>query len=111
MALLAHLGHRQEGQDAEARAVLEECAKRCDRNAWPYPVVRHMLGELSADELMALADSNDKKTEARTYVGMKLLLDGRGADARGHFAWVKEYGNKRFLEYPLALAELGRLGN
>jgi hypothetical protein len=24
--------------------------------------------------------------------------------------WVKEYGNKRFLEYALAVAELARLG-
>ena len=111
MVLLAHLGHRQAGQDAEARAVLEECVKRCAGGAWPYPVIRHMLGELSSEELMGLADNNDKKTEAHTYIGMKLLLDGRGAEARTHFAWVKEYGNKRFLEYPLALAELGRLGN
>ncbi|HLL76992.1 MAG TPA: tetratricopeptide repeat protein [Pyrinomonadaceae bacterium] len=111
MVLLAHLGYRQAGQDAEARAVLEECVKRCDKNAWPYPVIRHALGELSGEELLAVADSNDKKTEARTYAGMKLLLEGKGAEARAHFAWVKEYGNKRFFEYPLAVAELGRLAN
>jgi tetratricopeptide (TPR) repeat protein len=111
MALLAHLGYRQAGLDGEARAVLDEAAKRCDRGSWPYPVIRHMLGELSAEELLAAADSNDRKTEAHTYIGMRLLLEGRDAEARGHFAWVKEYGNKRFFEYPLAVAELGRLGN
>jgi hypothetical protein len=41
---------------------------------------------------------------------MDLLLKGRSAEAREHFAWVKEYGNQRFLEHPLALAELNRLG-
>jgi tetratricopeptide (TPR) repeat protein len=111
MALLAHLGYRQAGQEVEARAVLEECVKRCDRLAWPHPVIRHLFGELSAEELLNAADSNDKKTEAHTYVGMKLLLEGKGAEARGHFVWVREYGNKRFLEYPLAVAELGRLTN
>ena len=39
-----------------------------------------------------------------------MLLRGRVADAREHFVWVKEYGNERFLEYPLAVAELARLG-
>ena len=34
----------------------------------------------------------------------------RSAEAREHFARVKEYGNHRFLEHPLALAELNRLG-
>jgi lipoprotein NlpI len=111
MVLLAHLGYRQSGLDGEARAVLEEAARRCDVGAWPYPVIRHMLGELSADELLGLADSNDRKTEARTYAGMKLLLEGEATGARAHFAWVKEYGNKRFFEYPLAVAEMGRLGN
>ena len=111
MALLAHLGYGQAGLDGESRGVLEEAAKKCNAGAWPYPVIRHMLGELSAEELLRVADSNDRKTEAHTYVGMKLLLEGKGTEARGHFAWVKEYGNKRFLEYPLAVAELGRLGN
>jgi hypothetical protein len=41
---------------------------------------------------------------------MDLLLKGRSAEAREHFAWVKEYGNNRFLERPLALAELNSLG-
>jgi hypothetical protein len=58
---------------------------------------------------MQIAATNDHKTEAHTYVGMDLLLEGRVDDAREHFAWVRDYGNKRFIEYLLALAELGRM--
>ena len=111
MALLAHLGYRQAGRDSEARGVLDEAARKGDAGAWPYPVISYMRGELTAEELLGVADNNDKRTEAHTYIGMDLLLKAKGEEARRHFAWVKEYGNKRFLEYPLAAAELNRMGN
>ena len=98
-------------KEAEAREILEEAAKKCDAAAWPFPVIRHLRGELSEDELMSAAgDEAGRKTEARTYLGLRLLAEGKGAEARRHFEWVREYGHKRFFEYPLAVAELGRLG-
>lgn len=36
--------------------------------------------------------------------------EGLALFRREHFEWVREYGNKRFYEYPLATAELKRLG-
>lgn len=111
MILVAHLGHRQAGREMEAREVLEAAAKRCDAGAWPYPIIRYMKGELSAEELLGVAEDNGKKTEVHTYVGMDLLLKGKGEEARKRFEWVREYGNKGYLEYPLAVAELGRAGN
>jgi len=110
MVLVAHLGFRQAALDADAQAVLEEGATKCNASAWPCPILRYMLGALSADQLLTAADTNDRKTEAHTYIGMDLLLKGNVDDARTHFAWVKEYGNKRFFEFPLALMELTRLG-
>lgn len=62
------------------------------------------------DALVTAASNNDRKTGAHAYLGMDLLVGGRIADAREHFLWLKEYGNKRFLEYTLAVAELARLG-
>lgn len=80
------------------------------RRTWPYPVIAYMGGELSCDALVTAASNNDRKTGAHAYLGMDLLVGGRIADAREHFLWLKEYGNKRFLEYTLAVAELARLG-
>ena len=108
MVLVAHLGYRQSG--AEPRGILDEAAARLNTAVWPYPVVAYMRGEVTADRLMEIAATNDQKTEAHTYVGMDLLLKGRVQDAREHFVWVRDYGNKRFIEYALALAELGRMG-
>jgi len=110
MVLIAHLGYRQAGRTAEAQKALEEAGKNCDTSAWPYPVIRCLRGEISSEELLQAANDTGKKTEAHTYLGMDLLLKGRSAEAREHFAWVKEYGNHRFSEHPLALAELNRLG-
>jgi len=34
---------------------------------------------------------------------MNLLLTDKSDEAREQFAWVKEYGNKRFFEYALVM--------
>lgn len=107
MVLVAHFGYRQSG--AEAREILDEAAARLNTSAWPYPVIAYLRRELTADRLMQTAVTNNDKTEAHAYVGMDLLLTGRVEDAREHFVWVRDYGNKRFVEYTLALAELGRM--
>jgi tetratricopeptide (TPR) repeat protein len=110
MALVAHIGYRQSALDADARAILEEASTKWPATAWPHPIIRYMLGAVSEEQLLTAADTNDRKTEAHTYLGMDLLLKGQPDEARTHFEWVREYGKKRYLEYPLALAELKRMG-
>ncbi len=110
-ALIAHFGYRQAGMDDEAKAILEEAAKDAGTSAWPFAVVNYLKGASGAEELLKLAANNDQKTEAHAYLGMDLLLKGMNDEARTHFAWVKEYGNKRFFEYPLAVAELKRMNH
>jgi tetratricopeptide (TPR) repeat protein len=107
MVLVAHFGSRQSG--ADARGILDEASARLNTSAWPYPVIAYLRRELTADRLMQTAVTNNDKTEAHAYVGMDLLLNGHVEEARAHFAWVRDYGNKRFVEYALALAELGRM--
>ena len=111
MVLIAHIGYRQAGRDAEAREVLDAAAKKSDTATWAYPIIKFMRGELSGEELLNLAQDNGQKTEAHVYIGLDDLLKGDRDAARKHFAWAKEHGNKRYLEYPLALAELTRIGN
>jgi hypothetical protein len=90
LVLVAHLGNRQAGLEADARAVLDDAARNCDTNASPYPVIAYMRRDLSPEALVAAASNNDRKTEAHTYPGMELLLRDRVADAREHFIWVKD---------------------
>ena len=110
LAVMANIGYRQAGMDDEAQAVIVEAAKKCLPDKFTYQFILYFKGELSGEELLKLATDNDKKTEVHAYLGMDLLLKGKTDEARTHFNWVKEYGNKRFFEYPLAVEELKRLG-
>ena len=107
MAVVAHLGSRQAG--GEARGILDDAAAGLNTALWPYPVVAYLRGAITAERLMDAAASNDQKTEAHAYLGMDLLLRGRVDDAREHLVWVRDYGNERYIEYTLAVAELSRL--
>jgi tetratricopeptide (TPR) repeat protein len=109
LAILAHLGYREAGMGEEAHAILEEAKRKSQTDSWPNSIVRYLKEEISGDELLQLATNNDKKTEAHAYIGMDLMLKGMADEARTHFLWVKEYGNKRFFEFPLSLEELKRL--
>ncbi|OLE56068.1 MAG: hypothetical protein AUG51_00100 [Acidobacteria bacterium 13_1_20CM_3_53_8] len=109
MALAAHFGYRQARQTTDADHMLEEAASKLDASAWPYPVIRYLRHELSGEELLALATDNDKLTEAHAYIGLDLSLSGNRERAAEHLRWVRENGNRNFVEYPLALAELSRI--
>lgn len=110
LAIMANLGYREAGMSEEAQAILVEATAKAKTGSWPYSIIRYLKEEVSGDELLQLAADNDKKTEAHAYIGMDLLLKGKNEEARTHFHWVKEYGNKRFFEYALSIEELKRLG-
>lgn len=109
MVIIANLSYRGAGMEEEAQAILDEGATKANTNAWPYPIVRYLKSEISAEDLLRLATDNDKRTEAHGYLGLALRLKGERDEARSNFEWVKNYGNKRFYEYPLALEELKRM--
>lgn len=109
LALAGYFGYRQKGRAADAARMLEEAFAKTDAAAWPRPVFKYLAGELTEAELLKLADDNDKLTEAHTYIGLDLSLKGRREDALPHLRWVRENGNRRFVEYPLAVTEAERI--
>jgi tetratricopeptide (TPR) repeat protein len=109
LAIMANLGYREAGVNDAAQAILEEAAEKLKSQNWPFGVIRYLKGEISADELLQSATDNDNRTEAHAYAGMDLLLKGMNAEARTHLEWVRDYGDKRFFEYRLAIEELRRL--
>jgi lipoprotein NlpI len=109
MILTAHFGYRQEHRDAEADDMLKKAAAVVDHTLWPYPVIRYLQHEITAEQLLAQATDSDKQTEAHTYLGLDHALKGKREEALQHLRWVKDHGNKHFYEYPVAIAELERL--
>jgi len=110
LALVRYFGLRQETRDADARKNLDEAASQLNESEWPYPVIRYLKHTLSLAALLSSAGTDqDKLTEAHAYAGLELSLNGERQTALEHLRWVREKGNQDFVEYPLALAELGRL--
>jgi lipoprotein NlpI len=109
MVIVGALGYLKAGRVDEANKLLSLAQKRLNPNAWPYPIVGYLLKNISKEALLSLATDNDKMTEARTYMGLALSFAGERQEALKHLQWVKDNGNKTFVEYPAALAELRRL--
>lgn len=110
LALFGALSYKMDGKEAEARKLLETAAKNTDKKRWAAPAIQYLLGKMSADDLLKLATDNDKMTEARTYIGMNLLLSGKTDAALPHLRWVIENGNKNFHEYRFAKSAVERAG-
>lgn len=110
MVLFAHFGDRWAKREAEAKQILDEAVSKCDPTKWPYPIIRYLRRDLTVQDLLAAATDVDKKTEARTYLGLDLLLVGNRVDGLTHLEWVKENGNRAFAEYGFAVSELHRAG-
>jgi tetratricopeptide (TPR) repeat protein len=109
MVIVAVLGYKSAGREADANRILGLAAKRCNPTEWPYSVIRYLRGDLDAQSLLLLATDNDRMTEARAYLGLDLSIGGRRDEALEQLRWVKENGNKRFVEYPFALTEMNRI--
>jgi len=108
-AFVGAIAHQRLNQEAEAAALLAAAEKAVPQKSWQATVARYLQGQLSAEALLDRADDEAERTEARTYAGLRALLAGRTDDARRHFEWVKERGDRNYTEYCMALAELKRL--
>jgi tetratricopeptide (TPR) repeat protein len=108
-AIIGSLGSRRAKQDLAATRLLDDAAGKCDTSAWPYPVVRFLRREIDEKALLDLAIDDDKRTEARSFLGLDHALAGHPEEARGQFVWVKEHGITQSTQYTIALAELDRL--
>lgn len=108
--LLASLAHRRAGREREAATLLEDVATHGKPFHWPAPIVKYLRGEIPIPTLLALATDHGKMTEAQAYIGLDLLLAGRSEEALNHLRWVRDKGDRNFVEYRLAMGELRRLG-
>ena len=106
--IVGHLAARQRQDEEAAKRFLSDSVGKLDQ-AWPYPAIQFLRGEIDEPALLKLATDDDKRTEARCFLGMDHALKGRRGEALAHFRWVKEHGNVASMEYTIATAELERL--
>ena len=104
--MIGYLGLRKIGDTTRADTFLKGWLKLLKPGDWSTQVLKYFAGQMTADELLALAIDNDKQTEAHAYIGEILLSENKKAEAFEHFNWVKNHGNKTFVEYHISLQEL-----
>jgi len=91
---------------------LAEAAKRLDMTAWPAPIVRQFLGELTAAQTISAAADSDPKTqrgqtcEANFYSGELALLKKEKPEALRLLKLASNDCPRSFIESTAAIAEL-----
>ena len=91
---------------------LAEAAKQLDMTAWPAPVIRQYLGELSAEQTVGAAANSDPRTklaqtcEANFYGGELALTKKNRKEAQRQLKLAANECPPTFIESTAAIAEL-----
>jgi lipoprotein NlpI len=91
---------------------LAEAAKQLDMTAWPAPIIRQFLGELSAEQTVGAAVDNDPRTklgqtcEANFYGGELALLKKNKKEAQRQLRLAASECPPTFIESTAAIAAL-----
>jgi lipoprotein NlpI len=91
---------------------LAEAAKQLDMTAWPAPVIRHFLGELSVEQTLKAAFDTDQKTnqaqtcEANFYSGELALLKKNRKEAQRLLKAAADDCPPSFVESAAAVADM-----
>ena len=104
------------GQRSKLPSRLNELSAKVDMTAWPAPVIRLYLAQLTPEALIAAADNPDpsikrgRVCEANFYAGELSALNGRKDDATRQFMLAASDCPHDFDERELAEAELKAMG-
>jgi tetratricopeptide (TPR) repeat protein len=108
-AFIAAIAHWRLGESEQANQMLAAAGVAAASTPWTATVVQYLRGAIDERDFLNRARDNGQRTEAHAYTGMKMVLAGKIDEARTHFVWVKNNGDRHFTEYALARAELKRL--
>jgi len=110
--LWASLARARRG--ADGNPPLEQAVSRMKGDAWPVPIMLHLLGRIDRGALMAAAARDAKarkgqECEADFYVGARLVADAKTAEGRTLLEKARDECPRNFIEYFEALDALARL--
>ncbi|HEY4161742.1 MAG TPA: hypothetical protein VGM59_01685, partial [Dongiaceae bacterium] len=115
--LLLNIAKARAGKLDEAKAGFANLADSDRYDEWPHALAQFFAGEIDIAALDKLANGagSDYQRKARAfdldfYVGQAVLLKGDTQEAKRRFAAVIATGDRQYLEYNLAAADLAKLG-
>jgi tetratricopeptide (TPR) repeat protein len=112
-ALMLHVAMKQQGRDDAQQ--LAPVVQAADLSKWPGPLLRLYLGQVTADEVMAVAANAGTNTqkedcEANYFSGEDALMHNQPTTALTRFKAARDGCPKGNIGYDESLAELRRLG-
>ena len=107
-AIVGHFAALRSNRNDEAHAILNEASAHGDKEAWPFPIVQYLRGEIDEPKLKATAH-NDQLAEVHCCLGLEALQKGKIDRARSHFRKVKELNKPESTYFLIGLVELARL--
>lgn len=102
-------------QGNDAKEELVESLKKFGRHDWPEPVALMLLGEMTQEECLKKAESensrldNEQKCEAYFYIAQNCIIKGKKQEAEDYLRKCISTSVKNFYEYDLAGSELKHL--
>src|SRR5262249_38654724 len=91
--IFGYFAARLAGNEVEAKAFLGRAPGKMDVNAWPYPVIKYLRGEIDERALLSAAVDDDMRTDAHCFLGLDSATKGHKDLAMTHFRWVRTHGN------------------
>jgi lipoprotein NlpI len=89
-------------------------SRRRSSRQWPMPVVRMLLGEISADDLLRSASQGNEalqhKCEAHFYIAHRYLMSHDKGGAKTHFQRCLDTRAADYSEYMAAKVDIARIG-
>ncbi len=101
---LAYLAHKQSGNETEAGKILAQGDQYCDKEAWPFPILKYLSKKSSEQELLDSSKTKEQKAQANFCIVLnKAIL---GSDASSNWQWLSSNlpSTNRYLEVAQSFA-------
>lgn len=106
VAALCNASYEITNKPQKGKHVIDKTLSKSNSDIWPAPLLKFAQGALTAEALLKVSTDVTKKTQARTLLGLHLFAKGKSREANDQFMWVKNSGDKKALEFPIACSLL-----
>lgn len=93
-SILCSLSYDEMQNHEKAIAVLNTALNKLKDHSFPYPILMHLAGKISFDQLLKEAGENkSSRLMAYAYSGAQSFAQGKKEEARTRMSWVKANSN------------------
>lgn len=104
MIIVALFAFRELGKFEDGKNFLTNTSAQCKSDVWPYPVLRYLKGEITAEDMQTQARNEQQKADAQTFIHYNQFQDKNLNTAETHkeLQQVVELNYRYSISYILA---------